>query len=50
MWSGIGEAVVYCLSVRTVGGLLKALRRQAREERAVALEEVAEPIPGPGQV
>ncbi|MGE4619021.1 MAG: alcohol dehydrogenase catalytic domain-containing protein [Planctomycetota bacterium] len=29
---------------------MKALRRQAREERAVALEEVAEPIPGPGQV
>jgi len=29
---------------------LKALRRQAREQRAVALEEVEEPKPGPGQV
>ena len=29
---------------------MKALRRQAREQRAVALEEVEEPKPGPGQV
>ena len=29
---------------------MKALRRQAREARAVALEEIEEPSPGPGQV
>lgn len=29
---------------------MKALRRQAREARAVALEEIDEPTPGPGQV
>ena len=35
---------------RHLGGNVKALRRQAREARAVALEEIEEPSPGPGQV
>jgi len=29
---------------------MKALRRQSRSERAVALEEIEDPTPGPGQV